>query len=127
MPPRTEQAGDAGTSIPAPAMVAPNSVDFNDAVAAAVSRALASQPPTPTPAPITVGLPQPPVIQQTSLDVTKPGPDDLTVRFARFCTFQNSGYQRGQEAGFPRAAAEKLSAAGAAFIVYDPRRPARAA
>ncbi len=109
----------------APTSVVVGSAEFNDAVAAAVAAALAA---TPAAAPArTIGVPQPVVIQPTSIDTTGPGPDDLTVRFARFCTFQNCGYQRGQEAGFPRRAAEELQASGAAFIVHDPRRERRAA
>lgn len=113
----------------APTMVAVGSPEFQEAVAVAVALALAGMPvplPVEALAPATAGQ-QPVVIQATSLDTTQPGLDDLTVRFTRFCTFQNCGYQRGQEAGFPRKAAEDLQAAGSAFIVHDPRRERRAA
>ena len=110
-----------------PALVAVGSPEFNDAVAAAVARALAGSPipmPAAEPGPVSQ---QPVVIQPTSIDITKPGLDDLTVRFTRFCTFQHAGYQRDQEAGFPRRAAEDLNRSGAAYIVEDPRRERRAA
>lgn len=114
---------------PSPTMVAVNSPEFQAIVAAAVATALAgSSVPLPVPAePLTVVLPQPVVVQPTSLDTSKPGLDDLTVRFTRFCTFQNCGYQRGQEAGFPRVSAEALAASGSAFIVHDPRHARRVA
>lgn len=101
-----------------PQMVAIGSPEFNAVIANAVRLALAGQVAA---APARPGGAEPVVIQHTSIDRTKPGRDDLTVRFRRFCVFQNSGYQRGQEAGFPRAAAEDLRDAGAAFIVHDPR------
>lgn len=123
--PETLSAADA------PTLVAIGSPEFAEAVANAVALALAG---TPVPLPalepgiqLALQPQQPVVIQPTSLDRTEPGPDDLTVRFRRFCTYQNCGYQRGQEAGFPRQAAENLQASGSAFIVYDPRRVARAA
>jgi hypothetical protein len=99
-----------------PQTVVVDSPEFNAAVAAAVQAAMFATRPQPVAAPV------PAVIQNTSLDQTQAGPDDLTVQFLRFCTFQNSGYQRGQQAGFPRAAAEQLSLSRSAVIVYDPRR-----
>lgn len=104
----------------APVMVATDSPEFRDAVAAAVANALAG-----AGVPVLTDLgtaPGPQTVALTSIDLTQPGLDDLTVRFRRFCTFQGAGYQRDQEAGFPRVAAEALASSGAAFIVHDPRR-----
>lgn len=120
--PRTETPSET-----APTTVVVGSPEFNDAVAVAVARALAgSSVPVPTAVPAAVSQ-QPVVIQPTSIDLSEPGLDDLTVQFTRFCTYQNCGYQRGQEAGFPRKSAEDLAKSGSAFIVHDPRRARRAA
>lgn len=99
------------------------SPEFQSAVETAVLRALAA---IPVAAVSTVAVPSqaPVVIPGTSIDTTRGGLDDLTVRFNRFCTHQNMGYQRMQQAGFPRAAAEALAASGTASIVHDPRRAA---
>lgn len=102
-----------------PLTVVIGSAEFDEAVAAAVRLAMQS---TPAPKPHTVAVQAAAVIPVTSVDCTKAGADDLTVRFNRFCTFQNAGYQRGQEAGFPRAAAEELHLSRAATITHDPRR-----
>jgi len=113
MPPKDLNEGQ-------PQMVAVGSPEFNSAVQEAVRAALL-QSPMPQPEPRTVATQTPAIIPQTPIDLTKPGKDDLTVRFLRFCEFQNSGYQRGQEAGFPRQAAMDLVASRAATIAHDPR------
>lgn len=104
----------------APATTVVGSAEFNAAVAVAVQSALAGQPQQ-EPRVVTVAAQPAPIVQATSIDTTKPGPDDLTVAFTRFCTFQGSGYQRTQMAGFPRKAANQVIASGAAILVHDPR------
>lgn len=97
------------------AMVALDSPEFHAAIRAAMAAAGANVSGTITQAELGS-------VARTSLDTSQPGLDDLTVRFNRFCTVQNCGYQRGQEAGFPRHIAEQIAANQVGVIIHDPRR-----